>query len=412
MRVLRHSILAIVCIAARGASAREAVVVEVSAGQHDRQNTPIFVSLPESMRGAAGLSLTQMEDNAPVAVQFLSTEKPQAAWILRAPLPAGAKRRYRLESTDATAGSAPIATCVDSEGQLAISIGQKPVLKYQHAVKEPPEGIEPVYQRSGYIHPVFTPAGRVITDDFPPDEPHQHGVFLAWVNTTVGGHNVNFWDPKALSGHVEHSAVKQIHQGDVFAGFQVQLIHSDITNPEKLQPVFDETWTVRVYNLERQFLIDFESIQTCVTDSCTVNKHYYGGMAFRGLRSWFDDKSVALVTNEGKDQQTGNESRPKWVRMTGPASSAAGKGESLATFLAMGHPNNFRASQPVRLHPDKPYFCFAPEIVGPFTIARQESFVSRYRFLVFDGEIDSGLIQRTWNDYADPPEIRQLKHEQ
>jgi hypothetical protein len=78
----------------------------------------------------------------------------------------------------------------------------------------------------------------------------------------------------------------------------------------------------------------------------------------------------------------------------------------------MGHPNNFRASQPVRLHPDKPYFCFAPEIVGPFTIARQESFVSRYRFLIFDGEIDSGLIQRTWNNYADPPEIRQLKHEQ
>jgi hypothetical protein len=323
-------------------------------------------------------------------------------------LPAGFKRRYRLETSDATASSAPIATCVDSDGELAINIGQRPVLKYQHAVKEPPEGIEPVYRRSGYLHPVYTPAGRVITDDYPPDEPHQHGVFFAWVNTTVAGRNVNFWDPKALSGHVEHSAVKRIHHGDVFAEFKAQLTHSDISTPEALQPVFDETWTVRAYNLDRHFLVDFESIQTCVAESCTINKHHYGGMAFRGLRSWFDDKSVSLVTSEGKDQQTGNESRPQWVRMSGPVFSKAEEGKSLATFLAMGHPNNFRANQPVRLHPDKPYFCFAPEIVGPFTIARQESFVSRYRFLIFDGEIDSELIQRTWNDYADPPEIRLL----
>jgi hypothetical protein len=295
---------------------------------------------------------------------------------------------------------------MDSDGELAVNIGQKPVLRYQCAVKEPPDGIDRVYRRSGYLHPVFTPAGRVITDDFPPDEPHQHGVFFAWVNTTVAGHNVNFWDPKALSGHVEHSAVKRILQGDVFAQFQAQLLHSDTTHPHAPQPVFDETWTVRVYNLDRQFLIDFETIQTCVADSCIINKHYYGGMAFRGLRSWFDDKCVALVTSEGKDQQTGNESRPNWVRMSGP--SVAGESGSLATFLAMGHPDNFRADQPVRLHPDKPYFCFAPEIIGPFTIARQDSLVSRYRFLIFNGEIDSELIQRAWNDYADPPETRIL----
>ena len=94
----------------------------------------------------------------------------------------------------------PLVTCVDSGEELVLSVGEKPVLKYQHAVKEAPEGIEPVYRRSGYIHPVFTPSGRVITDDFPPDEPHQHGIFFAWVNTTVAGHNVNFWDPKARHG--------------------------------------------------------------------------------------------------------------------------------------------------------------------------------------------------------------------
>jgi hypothetical protein len=248
----------------------------------------------------------------------------------------------------------------------------------------------------------------LITDDFPLDEPHQHGVFFAWVNTTVAGHNVNFWDPKAGTGQVRHLAIERICEGDVFAQFRVTLLHSDTSNPEVSQPVLNETWTVRAFNLDRQYLVDFESVQICVADSCTVNMHRYGGTAFRGLRSWFDDKSVVLVTSEGKDEQSGNGSRPKWVRMSGPVRSDAGRDDKLATLLVMGHPNNFRANQPVRLHPDKPYFCFAPMMIGSFTIAGQEQFTSRFRFLIFDGENNDDANQRVWTDYAEPPNVRIL----
>lgn len=408
VQLRRLALTCVILIACGSVLARESIVIEVAAGQQDRENTPIFVPLPQPMWGAAALTLTRIDTNVAVAVQILPSEEPHAVWLLREKLPAGQKRRYRLEATDAIPKTRPLVTCADTGEELLLSVGEKPVLKYQHAVKEPPEGIEPVYRRSGYIHPVFTPSGRVITDDFPPDEPHQHGVFFAWVNTTVAGHNVNFWDPKAGTGQVRHSAIEKIGEGDVFAEFRVTLLHSDTTNPEASQPVFNETWTVRAFNLDRQFLVDFESVQTCVVDSCTVNMHYYGGTAFRGLRSWFNDKSVALVTSEGKDQQTGNGSRPKWVRMSGPVQSDAGHDEKLATLLVMGHPSNFRADQPVRLHPDKPYFCFAPMITGSFTIAGQQSFVSRYRFLIFDGENNADANERAWTNYAEPPNVQIL----
>ena len=383
-------------------------MIEVAAGHQDRQNTPVFVSLPQSMWSAAALTLTRLDTSTPVAVQILPSEKPQAVWLLREKLPAGRKRRYRLEAKDSIPKTGPLVTCVNTGDELLLSVGNRPVLKYQHAVKKPPQDIDSVYGRSGYIHPVFTPSGRVITDDFPPDEPHQHGVFFAWVNTTVSGHSVNFWDPKAATGQVRHSAIEKIREGDVFAEFRVKLLHSNITNPDDSQPVFNETWTVRAFNLDRQFLIDFESVQTCVADSCTVNKHHYGGMAFRGLRSWFDDNSVALVTSEGKDQQTGNGSRPKWVRMSGPVAPDAKNETKLATLLVMGHPNNFRADQPVRLHPDKPYFCFAPMMIEPFTISKQQPFISRYRFLIFDGENNDDSNRRVWTDYSEPPSVRIL----
>jgi hypothetical protein len=407
-QLLRPYLGLLLCFAVRTASASESIEIEVAAGQHDRENTPVFVSLPPTMRDAPALSLSQIDASADVPVQILRNEEPQAVWILREKLPTGAVRRYRLETTDANHKENPIATCTDNGQQLLLSVAQKPVLTYQHATKEPPEGIESVFRRSGFIHPVFTPSGGIVTDDFPPDHPHQHGIFFAWVNTTIAGRDVNFWDPKAQTGHIRHSAIKELCEGDVFAQFRVELIHSDITNPEQSRPVINETWTVRAFNLDRVFVVDFESVQTSVADSCTINAHNYGGMAFRGLRSWFEDQSFALVTSEGQDQQTGNESRPKWVRMSGPVPSEAGQDDELGTLMALGHPNNFRASQPVRLHPDKPYFCFAPMIAGPFTIAKEKPFVSRYRFLIFDGEVDSEFEQRVWNDYAEPPAVRTL----
>jgi hypothetical protein len=408
---LRSTTLFFLLFSLRGALAGESVVIEVSAGLHDRENVPVFVSLPSSMRSTSALSLTSIDKNSAVAVQALPSDEPQAVWILREKLPAGAKRRYRLETSEPIPGTKPIATCADNGDGLLLSVGEKPVLIYHHAIQEPPDGIEPVYRRSGYIHPVYAPSGRVITDDFPPDEPHQHGMFFAWVNTSVAGHNVNFWDPKAQTGQVRHSAIEKICGGDVFAQFRVELVHIDTSNRDAPQPVLKETWTVRAYNFDQQFLVDFESIQPCVVDSCTINMHPYGGMAFRGLRRWFDDKSVALVTSEAQDQKTGNGSRPQWVRMSGPVRSAAGTDE-LATLVVMGHPGNFRANQPVRLHPDKPYFCFAPMMAGSFSITKQTPYVSRYRLLIFDGDVKAKFSNQAWKDYADPPQVRILRHDE
>jgi hypothetical protein len=94
--------------------------------------------------------------------------------------------------------------------------------------------------------------------------------------------------------------------------------------------------------------------------------------------------------------------------MSGPVPPDTGNDDKLATLLVMGHPSNFRANQPVRLHPDKPYFCFAPMITGSFTISREQPFTSRYRFLIFDGENNDDATERVWTDYAEPPDVRIL----
>jgi hypothetical protein len=69
------------------------------------------------------------------------------------------------------------------------------------------------------------------------------------------------------------------------------------------------------------------------------------------------------------------------------------------------HPQNFRAPQPMRIHPNEPFFCYAPSQLGKWEIAPGQKYVSRYRFVVSDGPPDPAELNRLWNDYANPPQV-------
>ncbi len=263
-----------------------------------------------------------------------------------------------------------------------------------------PNADEPYYARSGYLHPLFAPDGTVVTDDFAPDHPHQHGVMFAWTNTTFEGRKLDFWNQKARTAKVEHVAVNEIFDGPVCAGFQATLKHSDLTAPEGTKPVLDETWSVRVYNHSDGFLFDLQSEQRAAGESpLVVNQYHYGGMAIRGRREWLKPPVGDFLTSEGKTRAEGNHSRPHWVTLHG---TLDGKPYGVTIF---SDPRNFRAPQPVRLHPSKPYFVFAPLVLGEFQITQAEPYVSRYRYFVEQGKPNPQRFGQLWQDIADPPQV-------
>jgi hypothetical protein len=56
----------------------------------------------------------------------------------------------------------------------------------------------------------------------------------------------------------------------------------------------------------------------------------------------------------------------------------------------------------MRMHPTEPFFCFAPPQLGEFSIEPGKHYVSRYRFVVFDGAPNKELLDSLWEDYAHP----------
>ena len=384
---------------------------EIYAGDLDREAVPVKMIIPEPFHKATDLSLKNTESGNLVPVQRIASE--EFCFLLDEPLKARQSRTYEL-SMGESGEKRKLALVKVKDGKLQVFAHNKPVLQYHMEEVMPPEGNPDYYRKSGFIHPIYTPGGQVITEGFPEGHMHQHGFFFAWTKTVFEGRTPDFWNQHQQTGRVEHESILDTVSGPVFAAFSTSLIHTDVSAPEGPKQVLDESWTLRVFALEEAFLFELESVHTCATDSPLLMPEYrYGGMGIRASSQWFEGEGAyqnqeapnrqgigqgGYFTSEGLGRIKGNHSRPEWVGMDGQID-----GEAVG-MVAMGHPENFRFPQPVRIHPSMPYFCFAPMVAGDFSIEAGEAYISRYRFLVFNGEPNTELIDQVWQDYRSPIE--------
>ena len=270
------------------------------------------------------------------------------------------------------------------DGFITGTYGDKVLFKYAIKTRYPPDTLPQYYQRSGFIHPLNSYHGHTLTMDFPRGHVHQHGLFKAWVNTSFRDKKVDFWNQKELLGTVRHKDVLEISNGPVFSSFRTTLQHLAFFESDTLV-VIEEVWEFQVYPLDSSYWVEWTSQEKCVTpDPLNINQYHYGGAAFRATDLWNVEKGaydslVYVHTNEHKSHLAANHSRPDWVVMYGNF------GADQAGLAMMGHPENFRHPQPIRVHSTMPYFCFAPMVTGPFSIEPGESYESKYGILVYDG---------------------------
>jgi hypothetical protein len=277
-----------------------------------------------------------------------------------------------------------------SAAPITLNDQGRPMLVYHTEHVPSPKADEPWYGRSGFIHPVYTPAGRVVTSGFPADHPHQHGVMFAWTSAEVDGHRVDFWNSRKQQGHIEHAELLSSSPDRI----HVRLRHVDDTARPPVT-VIHETWTLTRVPHPSMHVFDLVSTQTCATAQPVRQlKYHYGGLCVRGPEAWLE-RRADMETSEGRTRADGNHTRPDWVVLSGPMDGAH------CGLVAMGHPSNFRAPQPVRLHPDKPYFCFAPMVTGDFALRPDQPYVSRFRFAAFDGKPDREALTALWRDFSD-----------
>lgn len=389
--------LVLVALSAPAADAQRKLTV--SAGEHDRRDTIVPVTLPPTMPGTA----VKLTDESGAATDLQFGPDGRCAFIL-GELKAGQTRTYRVPEV-AIGSAGPKRVVVERNGGvLEATCDGQPVLHYQGSKTPLPEGYEEHFRRGGYIHPVFTPAGTAITDDYPPKHKHHHGIWSPWTNTKFEGRTPDFWNMFKKTGTVEPKSFGEPWGGPVAGGFTGAHQFVDLSAPGGPKPALNETWEVVVYRplkgKQPMHVFDWSSTQTCATDSPLVlPKYHYGGLGFRGHRDWDGKANCVFLTSEGKDRSNGNETTGKWCYVGGKVDG------KMAGVAILCHPDNFRFPQPMRLHPDEPFFCYAPSQGGDWSIEPGKPYVARYRFVVMDSGPDAKEIERLWNDYANPPKV-------
>lgn len=315
---------------------------------------------------------------------------------------AGAALTFSL--TTAVDAAAEAVAAVPVEGDLQFRVRGQPVLSFRlDRDRLPRADIKPEVVRAGYVHPVYSPAGRIVTDDYPSNHVHHHGIWTPWTKTSFQGRAPDFWNMHQKTGAEEFVALDRTWGGAVHGGLAARLKMVDRSAPTPIT-VLNETWQLTVFDLvgtsRPARMFDLAVSQECATaEPLVLPEYHYGGFGFRGAEAWNGPGEAArFLTSEGvTDRIKGNNTRAHWCYLGG---AVAGGG--IAGTATLGHPDNFRAPQPLRLHPNMPYFSLVPQQLGEFRIEPGKPYVAHFRFIVMDGEPDRALLAAYWQGYAAP----------
>ncbi len=371
--------------------------ITVKAGDFDRISTPVSFRLPDDAGEAGALrgpgdEMIPLQPDGKGNVHFLTEtmRKGEERIYLLLPKPVSPLEVVKAEF---------------KEGVLRISSGNKAILQYQAERSElPRDNIKPGFRRGGYLHPVYSPSGLVVTDDYPANHIHHHGIWFAWTKTEFQGRAPDFWNMGDAKGTIEFVALDAHWSGPVHAGFRSRHRFVDLTAAEP-KAALNEAWHVTVYRgsaREKPFwLFDFVSEQQCATeDPLKLPENRYGGIGFRGHWDWNGPNNTSFLTANGETNRVkGHATRARWCHIGGRV------GDKLTGIAVLGHPDNFRAPEPMRIHPTEPFFNFAPQQAGDMSIEPGQTYTARYRFVVQDGPPSAEQIDRLWHDYAHPPRV-------
>ncbi len=372
--------------------------VTIAAGDVAREQTIVTFRLP-----AAGANW-RLRDARGQDVPLQITDG-EAAFIVRQ-LARGTKAAYRLESAAAPAAASGGVVLQRAGGKITARAGDQVILSFQEEKSTPPDPkIPDFYRQAGYLHPVFSPSGTLVTGDYPPDHFHHHGIWFAWVKTEYEGRHPDFWNVQDKLGRVDFKGVEQFWSGPVHGGLTARFNSIDILAPTP-KAVIDEGWEVRIYPVgdgaRRYWMFDLTSTQRLMGESpLKLPQYRYGGIGIRGHRGWDGegDKTRFLTSTGERDRIKAHESRATWCHMGGLVD---GRFTGIAT---LSHPSNFRSPEPMRVNPKIPFLNFAPSQAGDWEMVPGKTYQWRYRFIVQDGDPDQAWLQARWDDYAQPAPV-------
>lgn len=297
------------------------------------------------------------------------------------------------------------------EKDLSLICNGTPILNYRFGMTYPPEGINPLYKRSGFIHPLWSPGGEVLTRIQAPDHYHHYGIWGPWTLTHIGERKVDFWNLAEGQGTVEFENFLSEYEGSVFSGFQAVQKHIDFGAKGEDQIALNELLDVRAWSVnpeEKKWIVDYTTnINSPLPDGIMLDAYRYGGgIGFRATEKWHSDNCTVL-TSDGKTRAEADGSFARWCIVEGKSDTEEGR----SGILFLSHPSNRMHPEPMRVWPlnqngkGDMYFEFVPIRHEDWKLEPKTNYTLKYRMIVFDGKMDADTAEKYWAAFASLPVV-------
>ena len=373
----------------------------VKVGPYGCTDLPVAAALDTLPEGPWELKETTGNKELPTPFQ---TSPGKIWWQLNGVSKPGTTRTYELvRPRGKEIYPVAVMEVTEKDGLLTLSQGGQPRMQYHAATMKAPVGIDSVYQRSGFIHPLWAPDGQVLTNIQPKAHYHHYGIWNPWTHTLFKGKETDFWNLQKKEGRVRFAGYISRTTGPVWCGFKALQEH--LAGEEK---ALSEVWDIRVYNYGKdssRYIWDFTSTLSCadIAGITLLQYRYGGGFGLRATADW-KAGNTQVLTDAGHTRNDTDSTRARWIKITGRTD----KGQ--AGMLILCAPDNFDAPQPLRLWPDNSehgeiMLNYSPTKMREWRLAYGKEYRQRYRVMVYEGDISPGEAAAAWQNFAYPPKI-------
>ena len=266
-----------------------------------------------------------------------------------------------------------------------------PILFYQTKAKS----LEGKFEKANYVHPLYSLDGQVLTEDFPADHPHHHGIFWAWHQILHHGVEIgDVWTSKNISWEVTQTKIRERSASVT--------LHNEVvwkaTLPGKGElAMVDEKATITVYASMHDYrVIDFEILLKARVDGLEIggpsDPKGYGGFSWRinlpaDIRFLNKDTVVQAQT-------LAVEAGP-WLDFYG---SLEGPDKETSGIAVFSHPSNPGHPQPWILRREKSMQNLAYPGKDPVVLPRS-GLRLQYRIVIHSNHIDLEALEKLYRAY-------------
>ncbi len=384
---------------------RETYRFEIGEDDGILRSGPVVLNVPAE-EGENQWALKKKEGEKYIPVPFQNGEDNDLLFVHD-----GGRAFYTIERVDTGFPVNPAIQMDQKDGNLSMSINGKPLVQYRYEMTYPPRGVDSVFGKSGYLHPIRTPSGDTLSRIQPPDHYHHYGMWGPWTHTQIKGQQVDFWNLGDRKGTVLFRDFKSKTSGTVSASFNAAQEHIDFITETAPQIALNENLEVRLWDLNRpdRYMFDYNTTFRSPLENGILFEayRYGGGIGMRFTERWHKD-NCSVLTSEGNDRLTADGSNARWCIVSGE--SADGKGTNGVLF--MSHPTNRKHPEPMRVWPidgnggrGDMFFEFCPIRHEEWRIEPNKDYGLQYRMVVFDGELNAEEAEAYWQAFANPIEL-------